>query len=260
MQVNIWTRRVVPPAVAVLALLVLWQALVSLEVVPRFMLPGPVDVARALVSEWSLMVPHAAVTLAEALLGLAIGVAVGFVMAMLMDTFDVLYRAFSPLITVSQTIPVVAIAPVLVLWCGYGMLPKVLLVILTTFFPVATALASGFKQVSQDQLDLMRTMGASRWQTFVQVKIPAAAEGFFAGLKISATYAIVGAVVAEWLGGFEGLGIYMQRVRKSYSYDSMFACVVLTSALSLLLLGLVDVLERVALPYKRARRSRRAAR
>jgi ABC-type nitrate/sulfonate/bicarbonate transport system permease component len=131
----------------------------------------------------------------------------------------------------------------------------VVLVVLTTFFPITVALASGFRSVDPDVLDLMRTMDATRWQVFRYAKLPAAADQFFGGLRISATYAIVGAVVAEWLGGSSGLGVYMTRVRKSFSYDRMFAAIILISALSLALMKGVDVLQRICMPWKRAGRN-----
>lgn len=242
----------VAPTVTVAAVLVAWQAVCGFGLAPSFLLPSPVQVAQAIAGDFDLLLAHAGVTLAEALVGLACGVAAGFLIAMGMDRFRVVDAALSPLVTVSQTIPTVAIAPLLVLWLGYGMLPKVLLVALTTFFPITVSLAQGFRSVDPDTVDLMRTMGAGWWQTFRLVKVPAAAGQFFSGLKISATYAVVGAVVAEWLGGFEGLGVYMTRVRKSYSYDQMFAVIVIISALSLALMGAVKLAERACMPWRRA--------
>lgn len=242
------------PAVAIIALLVVWELVCRMEIVPAYMLPAPTQVVVALVDDAPLIWEHTQTTLIEALVGLVIGCALGFVLAVLMDCFETLYLAFQPIITVSQTIPAIAIAPLLVLWFGYGLLPKIVLIVLITFFPIAVSLVSGFRSVDPDQIDLMRTMHASEWQIFRYVKLPAAAEPFFAGLKISATYAIVGAVIAEWLGGFSGLGVYMTRVRKSFSYDKMFASILVISALSLALLWLVNVLERVCLPWKRAER------
>ena len=223
----------------------------SLGLVPNFMLPSPVQVVSALVADFPLLLSHMWTTLSEAALGLVIGVAVGFVFAVLMDKFETFYLAFDPLLTVSQTVPTVAIAPLLVLWFGYGLMPKVLLVVLTTFFPVTVALASGFRSVDPDQVDLLRTMNATEWQIFRYAKLPAAMEQFFSGLRISATYAIVGAVISEWLGGFTGLGVYMTRVRKSFAYDRMFAVIIITSALSLALMKGVDVLERICMPWKK---------
>lgn len=245
------SKKVVAPVCAVVALLAVWQGACSLGLVPNFMLPSPVQVVSALVADFPLLLSHMWTTLSEAALGLAIGVAVGFVFAILMDKFETFYLAFDPLLTVSQTIPTVAIAPLLVLWFGYGLMPKVLLVVLTTFFPVTVALASGFRSVDPDQVDLLRTMNATEWQIFRYAKLPAAMEQFFSGLRISATYAIVGAVISEWLGGFTGLGVYMTRVRKSFAYDRMFAVIIITSALSLALMKGVDVLERICMPWKK---------
>ena len=248
------SKKVVAPLLAVVGLLAIWQAVCMAGLVPNYMLPSPVEVVQALVKDFSLLMSHLWTTLAEAAIGLAIGVVVGFVFAVLMDKFETFYLAFDPLLTVSQTVPTVAIAPLLVLWFGYGLLPKVLLVVLTTFFPITVALASGFRSVDPDQIDLLRTMNASEWQIFRYAKLPAAADQFFSGLRISATYAIVGAVISEWLGGFTGLGVYMTRVRKNFEYDRMFAVIIITSALSLALMKGVDLLERLCMPWKRAER------
>ncbi|MBP3892430.1 MAG: ABC transporter permease [Atopobiaceae bacterium] len=244
------TRQIAVPTATVAILLVVWELVVRMGFVPNFLLPSPTQVVSALVTDVQLLASHAGTTILEAVLGLAIGVAVGFVAAVLMDRFETIYLAFDPLITISQTIPTVAIAPLLVLWFGYGLAPKVILIVLTTFFPVAVSLVSGFRSVDPDMIDLMRTMGASDLQIFTQVKLPAALDQFFSGLRISATYAIVGAVISEWLGGFNGLGVYMTRVRKSFAYDRMFAVIILISLLSLLLMKLVDLLERVCMPWK----------
>ena len=241
---------------AVATLLVAWEAVCRLDVVPPYLLPAPTQVVAALVFDAPLVAWHTATTLAEAGMGLVAGGVLGFALAVCMDRFDWLYYAANPLITVSQTIPAIAIAPLLVLWFGYGMLPKVVLIVLITFFPVAVSLVSGFKSVDPDQIDLMRTMGASSWQVFRYVKLPAALPQFFAGLKISAAYAIVGAVIAEWLGGFSGLGVYMTRVRKSFSYDKMFASILVISALSLALMQLVSALEHWCIPWKREERKK----
>ncbi|MDI9591074.1 MAG: ABC transporter permease [Acidobacteriota bacterium] len=244
-------RRVAVPGVAVATLLLVWELVVRCGVVPNFLLPSPTQVVAALVGDAALLASHVGTTLMEALLGLAIGVAVGFATAVLMDRFETVSLALDPLITISQTIPTVAVAPLLVLWFGYGLAPKVILIVLTTFFPVAVSLVAGFRAVDPDMIDLMRTMGASDLQVFLQVKLPGALEHLFSGLRISATYAIVGAVISEWLGGFSGLGVYMTRVRKSFSYDRMFAVIILISVLSLALMRLVDALECLCMPWKR---------
>ena len=170
-----------------------------------------------------------------------------------MDRFVNLEKAVLPLLVVTQTIPTIAIAPLLVLWMGFGMAPKITLVVITTFFPVAVGLLEGFKSADPDTIALMRSMNATRWQIFRHVKLPASLPHFFSGLRISASYAVVGAVVAEWLGGFEGLGVYMTRVRKAYAFDKMFAVILLIVIVSLLLMRLVNLIRMISMPWTRCR-------
>lgn len=214
------------------------------------MLPSPYDVVKAFVDNFSVMMKQAAVTLQEACYGLLIGVALAFIVATLMDRFAFLYKAIYPILVITQTIPTIAVAPLLVLWMGFGMAPKITLVVITTFFPIAVGLLGGFEGADSDAINLMRAMGANRYQIFKYVKLPNAMPSFFSGLKVSASYAVVGAVISEWLGGFEGLGVYMTRVKKAYAFDKMFAVIVFISVISLLLMGLVNLLERAATPWK----------
>lgn len=238
--------------VTVLALVAIWQLVCSVGLVPSFLLPSPVAVIQALVGDWQLLAGHAVTSLAEAAAGLACGIALGFAAAVLMDRFELVYRAFYPLVVLTQTIPTVAIAPLLVLWFGYGMLPKVVLIVITTFFPITVGLLDGFRSVDPDVIDLMRSMGANRAQIMRHAKLPASLGHLFSGLMISATYAIVGAVIAEWLGGFSGLGVYMTRVRSAYAFDKMFAVIILISALSLVLMWAVGALRRKLMPWERS--------
>ena len=213
------------------------------------MVPSPIDVVTAFVDNFSIMMKQAAVTLQETFYGLLIGIAIAFVIASLMDRFTIINKALYPVLVVTQTIPTIAIAPLLVLWMGFGMAPKITLVVLTTFFPIAIGLLNGFESVDADAINLMRSMGATRLQIFRIVKLPNATASFFSGLRISAAYAVVGAVVSEWLGGFEGLGVYMTRVKKAYAFDKMFAVIVFISAISLVLMGIVILLERISMPW-----------
>ena len=152
----------------------------------------------AFVEEFPVLMEHSVITLAEAFIGLGLGIVLGFVMAVLMDQFDPLYQAFYPLVVLTQTIPTVAIAPLLVLWFGYEMAPKVILIVITTFFPITVGLLNGFKSIDKDSVNLLRAMGAGRWQIFRYIKLPGAMSQFFAGLRISASYAVVGAVISQW--------------------------------------------------------------
>ncbi|MGI5953324.1 ABC transporter permease [uncultured Oscillibacter sp.] len=246
-------RRNGPALAAAAVLLAVWQAVCSVGLVPGYMLPSPIEVASALVKDWPALWENAQITLQEAFYGLALGVAIGFVFAVLMDAFDVLYRAFYPILVITQTIPTVAIAPLLVLWFGYEMTPKVILIILVTFFPVTVGLLDGFRAVDPDAVGLLRSMGAGRWQIFRYLKCPSALPHFFSGLRIAAAYSVVGAVISEWLGGFGGLGVYMTRVKKAYAFDKMFAVIILISVISLALMALVELAERRCMPYRHLR-------
>ena len=244
------------PALVFLAILMIWQGLSATRLVPSFMLPSPMDVIEAFVESFTDLMKHASVTLVEAFAGLGLSIVLAFLLSMLMDRFDVLYRAIFPLLVVSQTIPTVAIAPLLVLWLGYGMTPKIALVMLVCFFPVAIGLLDGFRSSDPDAISLLRTMSASEFQIYRHIKLPAALDGFFSGLKIAVSYSIVGAVIAEWLGGNEGLGVYMIRVKKSYAIDKMFAVILLIIIISLLLIRLVVWLECILRPWRRANQNK----
>ncbi len=215
------------------------------------MLPSPIQVVQAFIKEFPTLMEHSFVTLTEAFLGLGLGILLGFVMAVLMDQFEGLYQAFYPIIVLTQTVPTVAIAPLLVLWFGYEMTPKVILIVITTFFPIAIGLLNGFRSADTDSIHLLRAMGADRWQIFRHIKLPGAMSQFFAGLRISASYAVVGAVISEWLGGFSGLGVYMTRVKQAFAFDKMFAVIFLISIISLLLMKGVDVLQKVCMPWEK---------
>jgi len=231
-------------------ILLLWWGISASGLVPSYMLPSPIKVGEAFIKDFPNLMTHAAVSLQEAIYGLIIGVVLAFITATLMDRFETLEKALLPLLVVTQTIPTIAIAPLLVLWMGFGMAPKITLVVVTTFFPIAVGLLDGYKSVDHDEIDLLRSMKANRLQIFTHVKIPAALPYFFSGLKVSASYAVVGAVISEWLGGFDGLGVYMTRVRKAYAFDKMFAVIILIIIVSLILMALVDLLKVISMPWK----------
>ncbi len=241
-----------PAAAALLIILLLWLVLSETGVVPAYMLPSPVDVLKAFAGDFTIILRHSAYTLTEAAAGLMMGVLLAFVMATLMDRFIVLDRACYPLMVITQTIPTIAIAPILVLWMGFGMAPKIALVVITTFFPIAVGLLDGYRSVDRDSINLMRSMGAGRVRIFTHLKFPAALPHFFSGLKISASYAVVGALVSEWLGGFNGLGVYMTRVKKAYAFDKMFAVILFIIIISLLLMLLVQCIRKASMPWEKA--------
>ena len=218
--------------------------------IPPYMLPSPVEVLQAFVDELPLLWENSLITLQEAFIGLLLGVSVGFLAAVLMDAFEILYKALYPLLIITQTIPSVAIAPLLVLWFGYEMTPKIVLIVISTFFPVTVGLLDGFRSADKDTIGLLRSMGANRLQVFCHIKFPSALPQLFSGLRIAAAYSVVGAVISEWLGGFGGLGVYMTRVKKAFAFDKMFAVIFLISTISLALMALVELVEKKCMPYR----------
>jgi len=238
------------PAIAGVLIIIIWHVISAAGGVREYLLPSPMRVLFAFVETLPELMQHAGTTLFEAFVGLTFGIMLAFIMAVIMDRADFFYRAFYPVLVVSQTIPAIAVAPLLVLWLGYGVAPKIALVVLVCFFPIAIGMLDGFKSIDRDAVVLLRAMGATSGQVFYHIKLPSCLGGFFAGLKISVSYAVVGAVIAEWLGGNAGLGVYMTRVRKSYAYDKMFAVIIFISIISLLLIKAVAILEKYSMPWK----------
>jgi len=239
------------PVLTLLTVVLIWAAATGFSWVPSFMLPSPRAVAQAFIGDFPTLMRHAAVTLTEAFLGLLFGVLLAFLLATLMDRFPTLYKALYPLLVITQTVPTIAVAPLLVLWMGFGMAPKITLVVLTTFFPIAVSLLDGYRSADPDAVNLLRSMGAGRVKIFRYIKFPSALGSFFAGLKVSASYAVVGAVIAEWLGGFEGLGVYMTRVQKAYAFDKMFSVIIFITLISLLLMWGVMGVKALVMPWER---------
>jgi ABC-type nitrate/sulfonate/bicarbonate transport system permease component len=231
-------------------LLAIWQTVSGLGLVPPYMLPSPLRILRAMVHDFPLLMRHTGVTLLETTAGLLFSLAASFVLALLMDNTPFLRKQIMPILLLTQTVPTIAVAPLLVLWLGYGASPKIALVFITCFFPLTVGLLGGFQSADEDSVQLLKSMGANRRQVYRYLKLPSSLPGFFSGLRIAGSYAVIAAVVAEWLGGNSGLGVYMTRVRKSYSFDKMFAVIILTTALSLVLMRIIEELERRTLRWK----------
>lgn len=234
----------IPSLVSVGILLALWEVLCCLHCIPAYMLPSPLGVVCALINDAPLLLSHSKMTLIEAIAGISISIFTAFVASAVMDRWNMFRKAVYPFLVFTQTVPSIAIAPLLILWLGYGAAPKILLIVLTCSFPLAISLLSGFASVDGDCVRLLKTMGANKNHIFMFIKLPASLPFFFSGLKVAVSYAIVGAVISEWLGGTQGLGVYMTRVKKSYAFDKMFAVIFLISALSLLSFAGISFLEK----------------
>jgi ABC-type nitrate/sulfonate/bicarbonate transport system permease component len=251
--------RLGPPLLLIALLLLVWELYVRISGISPFVLPAPSQVLGSLwdfrAEAWRHLVP----TVVETLVGFGISIAAATATAVALDRVALIRRAVEPLLVGSQTIPILAIAPLLVVWFGFGLVPKVLVVVLVTFFPITVALLDGFASTSADASELMRSFGASPGQTFRKLRWPSGLPGFFTGLRISASYAVVAAVIGEYVGATEGLGIWMQLSQRSFRTDLVFAAIVLTAVLSVALYALVIVAERLTIPWARASRAARSA-
>lgn len=228
-----------------LAILVTWHVVVTWHDVPEFILPSPVKVIEELIGSWDLLLEHTLVTISEAFLGLFISIVLGIAIGFAMGYFETFRRMVYPLFVMTQTVPLFVLAPLFILWFGFGILPKIVVVFMVCFFPIAVTFAQGLVQSDSGMDDLLKVMGATRWKIFRISRIPQALPHLFSGLKIAATYGIVGAVLAEWVGAQKGLGVFMTRAMKSFRTGVLFADVLIIVLLSMLLYKAVEWVERI---------------
>ena len=243
-------RRWLPPIAIVALLLGLWQLAANLDVLANalhiepFLVPSPSNIAQSLWTDRSLLIDNGWVTLQEVIAGFALSVAAGVGFAVALHLSPTLRRAFYPLLVASQTVPIVVVAPILVVWLGFGIGPKLAIIALICFFPITVNTLDGLRSVDPDLMKMMRTLDASRWQTLRRVEGPTALPYFFSGAKIAVAVAVIGAVFGEWAGSSSGLGHLIQQASAQLQTARTFAAVVVLSALAILLFGLLGVLER----------------
>jgi ABC-type nitrate/sulfonate/bicarbonate transport system permease component len=241
---------VVPALVLVATIVVVWELGVRLANADPIVLPSPSRVASALWDFRADAVHHAFVTLQETVAGFAVSLVAAIALAVAMDALPTVRTALYPLLVGSQTIPIVVIAPLFVIWFGFGVLPKVLVIVLVTFFPIVVALLDGFASAAPEAADLLRSYAATRTQTLRLLRWPAALPALFTGLRIAVAYAVIGAVFAEYVGAEDGLGIWMQTSQRAFRTDLVFGAVAIVAALSVGLFGLVGLAERIVVPWR----------
>jgi putative hydroxymethylpyrimidine transport system permease protein len=257
-------KRWIAPAALVLILLAGWELAARWHVIADalslkpYLVPAPSDVASSLWSDRSLLASNAWVTLREVLGGLAIAIAVGFALAVSLHLSPMLRRAFYPLLVASQTVPIIAIAPILVVWFGYGAGPKLAIIALVCFFPVTVNTLDGLRAVDPELPKLMRTLDASRLATLARVETPAALPYFLSGAKIAVAVAVIGAVFAEWAGSSAGLGNLILNANSTLQTDRVFAAIAVLSAIAIGLFGLLALAERRVAWWCRGERERAA--
>lgn len=243
-------REYLPPVLLLAAVVAAWEALVALLALPAWLLPPPSQVGTTFFTSLPVLREHVAVTLLETVLGFALSLSLGFGLALAIDASPLLRRTIYPLLVVSQTVPIVAVAPLLVIGLGFGLLPKILVVALVTFFAIVVNTVDGLQAADRDTLRLLQAMGASRWQILRLVRFPAALPSIFSGLKISVTYSVIGAVIAEWIGASNGLGVYIARSLRAFRTDQVFVGALVTSLLTIALFLLTVALERWCISWK----------
>jgi ABC-type nitrate/sulfonate/bicarbonate transport system permease component len=249
LQTHRWAREVFPPVLLIAFVVLAWHVIAVRSGLSSFILPSPVEVARAGLETGVLLGNAIGTTMLETVLGLAVALVLGVVLAAAMDFSAFLRRALYPILVASQTVQILAIAPLLIIWFGFGLMPKVIIVVLVCFFPLAVSTADGLTSTDPEYVALLRAMGARRGQIWRMVRLPAAMPAFFSGLRVAVTYSVVGATIGEWVGGSAGLGLYMLRSKNALATDQVFVAMLITSLLSIGLFVLVYAVERLALPW-----------
>ncbi len=245
-----------PPIAVVATCGILWQLSTAWGGLPAFVLPSPAGVIAAAFGTRAALIEATRITLGEVWIGLAISLVLGLGLASALAGSSIARRAVGPLLVASQTVPILAVAPLLVIWFGFGMTPKVAVVVLVCVFPIAISTAEGLTSADPGHVALLRSMGAGRIAIWRFVRLPGALPAFFSGLRIAVTYCVVAAMIGEWVGGSGGLGLYLLRSKNALATDQVFAAIFVTAAISIALYTLVIALERAALPWRQAHEGR----
>ena len=238
------------PILTFLAIIIVWQAVVEIKDIPQYILPTPIDIIKVFITDYQNLFDNTLVTLYETILGFILALLVALTLGIIMDFVSVIRKCLYPILVVSQTIPTITIAPLLIIWFGFEALPKILMVALTCFFPILISFVDGLENIDKDYLNLFKTMKSSKLQTFIHLKLPMSIDKLFSGIKISVTYMVVAATVAEWLGGTKGLGVYMVRAKSAYALDKVFASTIIVVVLSLIFVGLVNIAKKIIIKHK----------
>ena len=239
-----------PAVILIFSLLVIWEISCRLTDVPKWLLPVPTDIIVELYEHWNLLLRHSFVTLYEILIGFSFSIISGILIGGLIVYSKTLEKAIYPIIISSQTIPIIAIAPILLVWFGYGLLPKILVVGLIAFFPIAVNTIDGLKSIDDDLVNMMKTLGANKSQIFKKIQIPNSLPYIFTGLRIGMAASVIGAVISEWVGSSEGLGYLMIRSKPQFLTERVFAAIFLLSIIGFLLFLLVNYCEKKIVYWK----------
>ena len=232
------------PVFFTIGLLILWQLVILIGGIEKYILPAPSDVIKVIIKDFNVMLPNILITIYEGVVGFLLSAVAALILAIIMDMSTLVKRALYPLFVISQTIPIIALAPLFMIWFGFGTLPKIIVVVLVCFFPIVISISDGLESVDNDFINHFKLMGASRIKIFLHLKLPYGLLSFFSGMRIAATYSIMGAVVGEWLGGDKGIGVYMTRARSAY--------VIVVVSMGIFIL--ISFVEKIFTPWKRLKK------
>jgi len=243
-------KKVVLPVITMLALIGIWQAVCDLFGIQTYTLPSPWDIAVTMYRDSAVLWDHAQATFALALAGLGLGLACGIAIAVILHIVPLLREAFAPLLVLSQNIPLIALGPLLMIWFGFGLTPKLILLVLVCFFPVALSVLVGLGQAEPHLREYLAMIGVSRWERLKRLEFPASLSYLFSGLRIAATYVVSSAIVAEWLGASKGIGFYLKLKFNGFDQPAVFGSIACIVGLSFLFYYSVVVAERLIIKWK----------
>lgn len=236
----------------VLLVTILWQWIVTIGVVPAFILPGPLAIGASFLKNWEiLLVKHLPATLKEVLLGFGVSLGAGLLFGIGMYFSRRLEKILYPFLVISQTVPLIALSPIFIMWFGYTIWSKVAVTFLIAFFPIVVSTYDGLKAGGKEYRELLMTMGASSWMIFKKIQLPMAMPSILSGLKMSVVYCVVGATIGEWLGASEGLGYFSRRMSSNLQADAVFASIFLLSLMGIALFFVVSTIEKQLLKHFR---------
>ena len=239
------------PALALLLFLFLWEGLTRFLEIEPWVLPAPTLIMKEMIEVFPSFTPHIISTVKLVLIGFTFGILTGITTATILHVFPKVRETIMPFLVISQNVPIIVLAPLFMIWFGMGDFPKVLIIAMTAFFPIAIATLDGFGQTDRELMHYMKMMGATRKQIFFKLQLPHAIPSIFSGIKIAATYSVMTGVVAEWLGAQQGIGVFMTLSASSYRTPRVFVAIVVTIILSLAFFGLFLALEKLFTRWNR---------
>ena len=239
----------IPALLIIFSLILMWEFCVYIFDIEKWLLPSPSAIFLDFIKNPIVFLNHTYVTLIEILIGFILAIIVALLLAPVIVMFKVVERSFYPFLIASQTIPIIVIAPLLLVWIGYGLLPKVIVVALISFFPIVVNTVDGMKSIDRDLLNLLRTMGANKWQIFVKIRVPTCLPFFFSGARVAVTVSVIGAVIGEWVGASEGLGYLMIRSKPLFLTERVFVAIFILSFIGISLFLLLLIIEKLSIPW-----------